>query len=118
MMKTYLTALALGVMTTAALAPAAMGQADRLGVQSEPARDGNIAWHLGPSFPDSGGFTLVDPDGTVNVIPREQRPRTIRAGTDPSQSPPFCSHASICGRRRSPFPRSDLARVEWDQNMG
>ncbi|HVV27294.1 MAG TPA: hypothetical protein VHC40_04950 [Rhizomicrobium sp.] len=114
MRKTCFAVLALGVMTTAAWA-----QAARLAIQSEPAKDGNIGWHLGSSFPDSGGFTLVEPDGTVNVIPREQRPRTIRAGTEPgSQSPPFCSHASICGRRHSPFLRSALARVEWDQNMG
>ena len=55
MKKIYLAALALGLTTTVALA-----QADRLAIQSEPAKGGNIAWHLGPSFPDSGGFTLVD----------------------------------------------------------
>jgi sugar lactone lactonase YvrE len=112
MKKIYLAALVLGVMTTTALA-----QADRLAIQSEPARDGNIAWKLAPSFPDSGGFTMVEPDGTVNVIAREQRPRTIRAGTDPSQSPPFCNHSPMCGRKHG-FERSKLARVLWEQNMG
>ena len=51
MKKQYfaLTTLALGLMTTAALA-----QADRLAIQCEPARDGTPAWNLSPSFPDSG----------------------------------------------------------------
>jgi sugar lactone lactonase YvrE len=113
-MKTmHLAALALGLTATVALA-----QASRLAIQSEPAKDGNIAWHLGPSFPDPGGFTLVEPDGAVNVMPRPQRPRAVRAGTAPGQGPAFCSHSSICGRRHSPFLRSALARVEWEQNMG
>ena len=68
-MKTMtLAGLALGLLTTAALA-----QADRLGGQSEPPRNGSPGWHLGPSFPDPTGFTLVDPDGTVHVIPRDER---------------------------------------------
>jgi hypothetical protein len=117
MKKMHFAVLALGLMATAALAPSAMGQADRLAIQSEPARDGNIAWHLGASFPDSGGFTQVESDGTVNVMPRERRPRTVRAGTDPKDSPPFCSHSPMCGRKGS-FARSALARVEWEQNMG
>ena len=54
-------------------ATAAWAQADRLAIQSEPARNGTPVWHLGPSFPDPTGFTLVDPDGTVHVIPREER---------------------------------------------
>ena len=111
MKKMHFATLALGLMTTAALA-----QADRLAIQSEPARDGNIGWHLGPSFPDSGGFTEVQPDGTVNVIPRP--PRAIRAGTAGPVNPDFCSHSPVCGRRNSPFARSALARVEWDQKIG
>jgi len=111
MQKTHLAALALGMMATAALA-----QADRLAIQSQPAKDGNIAWHLGPSFPDPGGFTMVEADGTVTVIPRP--PRAIRAGTAAAANPDFCSHASICGRRHSPFARAALARVAWDQDMG
>jgi hypothetical protein len=113
MKKLHLAALALGMMTTAALA-----QANRLAIQSEPAKDGNIAWHLGLSFPDPGGSTLVDPDGTVHVIPRERRPRAIHPDTNPAQSSTFCSHASICGRHHSPFLRSALARVEWEQKLG
>ena len=68
MKKLYFTGLALGLMTTAAFA-----QADRLEIQGEPARNGTPAWTLAPSFPDSTGFTMVEADGTVNVIPREQR---------------------------------------------
>src|SRR6201999_1691331 len=63
-----LATLALGLMTSAAFS-----QADRLAIQSEPAHDGTPAWHLGPSFPDPTGFTLVETDGTVHVIPREER---------------------------------------------
>ena len=113
-MKTMtLAGLALGLLTTAALA-----QADRLGIQSEPARDGTTAWHLGPCFPDPAGFTLVDPDGTVNVIPREERPRHCGAAPVPggARRPP-CSHSSSAAEG-GPFARSALARVEWEQNMG
>src|SRR5262245_26707040 len=98
MKKTILAALALGAMGTAAWA-----QADRLAIQSSPARDGNIAWHLGPSFPDSGGFTDVDADGTVHVIPRP--PRAIRAGTAGPVNPDFCHRSLVCGRKNSPFAR-------------
>ena len=111
MKKSYLATLALGAMTTVALA-----QADRLAIQSEPAKGGNIGWHLGPSFADSGGFTTVEPDGTVNVMQRP--PRAIRAGTAGPVNPDFCSHSPVCGRRKSPFARSALARVEWDQKLG
>ncbi len=48
MKKLYLAGLALGLMTTTALA-----QADRLAIQSEPAQDGTPAWKLTPSFPRS-----------------------------------------------------------------
>src|SRR5580704_8732641 len=70
MKKQYVafTALALGLTATAAFS-----QASRLAIQSQPAKNGEDGWHLGPSFPDPTGFTLVDGDGTVHVIPREQR---------------------------------------------
>src|SRR5581483_3210184 len=73
-MKTMtLAGLGLGLLTTVALVSGAFAQADRLAIQSEPARNGSPGWHLGPSFPDPTGFTLVDADGTVHVIPREER---------------------------------------------
>ena len=104
------TALALGLMASAAFA-----QASRLAVQSQPAHDGTPAWHLGPSFPDPTGFTLVDADGTVHVIPRDQRPRQMRVpGGDAG---PQCSHSPVCGRKNG-FARGELARVEWDQTLG
>jgi hypothetical protein len=114
-MKTMtLAGLALGLLTTAALA-----QADRLAIQSEPARNGSPGWHLGPSFPDPTGFTLVDADGTVHVIPREER-RAMMGGAAQvpgGQGGPPCSHSIVCGRKNG-FARSALARVEWDQTMG
>jgi DNA-binding beta-propeller fold protein YncE len=110
MKKLFIASAALGLLTTAAL-----GQADRLAIQSQPAHDGTPAWHLGPSFPDPTGFTLVDADGTVTVIPRDQRgPRMRVPGGD---SGPQCSHSPVCGRKGG-FARSQLARVEWDQTMG
>jgi hypothetical protein len=116
MKKRYfaLTTLALGAMTTAAFS-----QADRLAIQSQPAHDGTPAWHLGPSFPDPTGFTLVDTDGTVHVIPREER-RAMMGGAPRvpgGESGPNCSHSIVCGRKGG-FARSALARVEWDNNMG
>lgn len=116
MKKRYFTlaTLALGAITTAAFS-----QADRLAIQSQPAHDGTPAWHLGPSFPDPTGFTLVDPDGTVHVIPREER-RAMMGGVPRvpgGEFGPPCSHSIVCGRKGG-FARSALARVEWDQNMG
>jgi streptogramin lyase len=116
MKKRYfaLTTLALGAMTTTAFS-----QADRLAIQSQPAQDGTPAWHLGPSFPDPTGFTLVDADGTVHVIPREER-RAMMGGAPRvpgGESGPSCSHSIVCGRKGG-FARSALARVEWNNNMG
>jgi streptogramin lyase len=116
MKKRYfaLATLALGAMTTTAFS-----QADRLAIQSQPAHDGTPAWHLGPSFPDPTGFTLVDADGTVHVIPREER-RAMMGGAPRvpgGESGPSCSHSIVCGKKGG-FARSALARVEWDNNMG
>src|SRR5581483_12424280 len=119
-MKTMtLAGLGLGLLTTVALVSGAFAQADRLAIQSEPARNGSPGWHLGPSFPDPTGFTLVDADGTVHVIPREER-RSMMGGASQvpgGQGGPPCSH-SIVGGRKGGFARSALARVEWDQTMG
>ena len=105
-----LAALALGLMTTAAFS-----QPGRLAIQSEPARNGSLGWHLGPSFPDPTGFTMVETDGTVNVIPREQRGQRPRVpGGDAG---PQCSHSLICGRKGG-APRNQLARVNYDQTLG
>jgi DNA-binding beta-propeller fold protein YncE len=116
MKKRYfaLATLALGLMTTAAFS-----QADRLAIQSQPAHDGTPAWHLGPSFPDPTGFTVVDADGTVHVIPREERRALMGGGprVPGGDSGPSCSHSIVCGRKGG-FARSALARVEWDQTMG
>src|SRR3569623_1230510 len=110
---TTLAGLALGLLTTAALVPA-LGQADRLAIQSEPARNGTPGWHLGPSFPDPTGFTLVDADGTVHVIPREER-RAMMGGTarvPGGAGGPQCSHSIVCGRKGG-FARGELARVAY-----
>jgi hypothetical protein len=116
MKKQYfaLTALALGLMTSTAFS-----QASRLAIRSEPAKGGAAGWHLGPSFPDPTGFTLVDTDGTVHVIPREER-RAMMGGAarvPGGQGGPQCSHSLVCGRKGG-FARGELARVQWDQNMG
>ena len=114
-MKTMLlAALTLGLMTGAVFA-----QADRLAIQSEPAMNGTPGWKLGPSFPDPTGFTMVEPDGTVHVIPREERAKvsgnaTRVPGGDIGGAP--CSHSPVCGRKHG-FERGKLARVEYDQTM-
>ena len=110
MKKLYLAGLALGLMTTTALA-----QADRLAIQGEPAKDGTPAWSLAPSFPDSTGGTIVEADGTVNVIPREQRTRpSLPAGY---VATPNCKGSPICGREGG-YARNQLARVKYEQNLG
>jgi len=109
-----LTALTLGLMTTAAFS-----QASRLAIQSMPAKGGEAGWHLAGSFPDPTGFTMVDADGTVHVIPREER-RAMTGGAarvPGGQGGPNCSHSIVCGRKGG-FARGELARVQWDQNMG
>lgn len=113
MKKQYfaLTTLALGLMTSAAFS-----QASRLAIQSEPAKGGTPAWSLAPSFPDSTGFTIVEADGTVNVIPREQRgPR--RSLPDGYVATPSCKGSPICGREGG-YARNQLARVKYDQTLG
>ena len=111
MKKTILATLALGAMTTAVWA-----QADRLAIQSEPARDGNLAWKLAPSFPDSGGGTIVEADGTVNVMSRDQRGgrRSLPEGY---VATPNCKGSPICGREGG-YARNQLARVLWSQTPG
>jgi sugar lactone lactonase YvrE len=100
-------------------ATAAYAQADRLAIQSEPAKNGTPAWHLGPSFPDPTGFTLVDPDGTVHVIPREERAALMggRARVPGGNGGQGCTHSPMCGRKNG-AKRGELARVEYDQTMG
>ncbi|HEY0265741.1 MAG TPA: hypothetical protein VGC16_03260 [Rhizomicrobium sp.] len=114
MKKLTVAGLALGLMTTAAFA-----QADRLAIQSEPAHDGIPAWRLGPSFPDPTGFTLVDADGTVHVIPREERKAYMGnvARVPGGDGGPQCSHSIVCTRKGGPL-RSNLYRVEYDQTLG
>ncbi|HKY18948.1 MAG TPA: hypothetical protein VJL82_08435 [Rhizomicrobium sp.] len=104
------TVLALSVMTSAAF-----GQASRLAIQSEAARAGTPAWQLRASFPDPSGFTMVEADGTVNVIPREQRIRaSLPAGY---AATPACKGSPVCSREGG-FIQGDLARVLYDQNLG
>src|SRR5436190_20968896 len=96
-MKTqYFGLVALGLMTTAAFS-----QPGRLAIQSEPARNGSPGWHLGPSFPDPTGFTMVEADGTVNVVPREQRAALMggRPRVPGRAAGPQCSHSPVCARK-------------------
>ncbi|HAK57277.1 MAG TPA: hypothetical protein DCP38_17630 [Acidobacteria bacterium] len=78
-----------------------------------PAGDGSPAWFLQGSFPDPGGRTIVDPDGTVTIVPRSEAGgyRTAAAGTPP------CSHSPICGNRLG-RRRQELQRVQWEQTLG
>ncbi len=110
MKKMHLAALALGLMTTAALA-----QTDRLAIQGEPAKNGTPAWSLAPSFPDSGGNTIVEADGTVNVIAREQR-GSRRGMPEGYVATPQCKGSPICSREGG-YARNQLARVLYDQNL-
>jgi hypothetical protein len=75
-----------------------------------PSENGQPAWFLQGSYPDPTGFTLVDADGHVNVIPPEARPPRIPG----SDSVPNCSHSAICTRHGG-NARSALQRVEWKQ---
>src|SRR3954471_15884967 len=110
MKTTILAGLALGLLSTVAF-----GQADRLAIQSEPAKNGTPGWHLGPSFPDPTGFTLVDADGTVHVLPPEQ-PAAMMGGVarvPGGAGGAQCSHSPMCGRKGG-AARGQLARVNYD----
>ena len=78
-----------------------------------PAADGSPGWFLQGAFPDPGGRTLVDADGTVTIVPREEADgyRTQRPGT------PRCATAMVCGRPGG-RTRGDLQRVQWEQTLG
>ena len=78
-----------------------------------PAVDGSPAWFLQGSFPDPGGRTVVDPDGTVTVVPRSDGGgyRTATGETPPCRRSPICG--SRVGRRRQ-----SLQRVQWEQTLG
>lgn len=106
--------LAAGILAAAA-GGVAWGQASRLAIQSQPAHGATPGWHLGPSFPDPGGYTLVDAKGVVQVVPRDQRAKyNYHIGGNVI---PRCTHSLVCGREGG-FKRGELARVEWDQTMG
>ena len=82
---------------------------------SGPAANGSPGWHLGPSYPDPTGHTMVDDGGKVTVPPRAGRgtPDPIRATDDV----PGCRGSIICGRRGG-FPRGQLMRVNWETMPG
>jgi hypothetical protein len=95
---------------------------------SGPAANGSPGWHLGSSFPDPGGRTMVDDTGKVTV-PQRTGGRGGRGGrgapgTQPPSDPnhlvdttPGCRGSIICGRRGG-FPRGQLMRVDWDTMPG
>jgi lysophospholipase L1-like esterase len=86
---------------------------------SGPAADGTPAWFLQGSFPDPGGNTSVDADGTVTVLPRGRGRGAAPAASDVARVPPtpFCSGAPICGNRLTPG-RQELQRVQFEQTLG
>lgn len=83
-----------------------------------PAEDGTPAWFLQGSFPDPGGNTSVDADGTVTILPRTGRGARPPAAAVPRLPPtPSCSDAPICGNRLTPG-RQSLQRVQFEQTLG
>ncbi len=100
------------------LAPCMLLASMGIGAQTAPptrgaAENGQPAWFLQGTFPDPTGFTLVDPDGHVNVIAKEARPPYVAS----ADSGPNCSHSPICGRHGGKA-RGAMQRVEWQQQMG
>ena len=78
-----------------------------------PAVDGSPAWFLQGSFPDPGGRTIVDRDGHVTTVPRDEAgDYSTSLGTTPG-----CSGSPICGRRGG-RTRQSLKRVQWEQTPG
>ncbi len=99
--------------TVGMLLAATCGWSQTVPPTSGPAEHGQPAWFLQGSFPDPTGFTVVDADGHVSVIPPESRgPRTPGADSGPP-----CSHSPICGRRGGKA-RGAMQRVEWKQELG
>jgi hypothetical protein len=62
---------------------------------------------------------MVDADGTVHVIPREERAALMGGAprVPGGQGGPQCSKSLVCGRKGG-APRNQLAAVQYDQNMG
>ena len=77
------------------------------------AANGSPAWFLKGSFPDPGGRTIVDPQGSVTIVPRNEA-GDYRTSTGET---PACSHSPVCGRRRG-RQRQTLQRVQWEQTLG
>lgn len=78
-----------------------------------PGVDGSPAWFLQGSFPDPGGRTIVDVDGHVTAVPRDEAgDYSTSLGTTPG-----CSGSPICGRRGG-RARQSLQRVQWEQTLG
>jgi hypothetical protein len=81
---------------------------------SGPAVDGQPAWHLQGSFPDSQGFTSVAHGGGVTVLPHTRQMPTLAI-----PNPPPCRHSPLCGNVMPGAPaRSQMQRVEWATNLG
>lgn len=75
-----------------------------------PAVDGSPAWFLQGSFPDPGGRTVVDRNGHVTTVPRDEAGSySTSLGTTPG-----CGGSPICGRRGG-RTRQSLKRVQWEQ---
>lgn len=86
---------------------------------SGPAEDGTPAWFLQGSFPDPGGNTSVDADGTVTVLPRGRGRGAAPppSGVERLPPTPFCDGAPLCGNRLTPG-RQELQRVQFEQTLG
>ena len=91
--------------------------------QSQPPTEGPAvgetpAWFLQGSFPDPTGRTVVDPDGSVTVLPRVERggPGAVLPAPAAGETP-ACSHSPLCGNRLG-RGRQTLQRVQWKQTLG
>ncbi len=103
-------ALALAFATSiASVDGASQGQ----GPTEGSAADGSPGWFLQGSFPDPGGRTRVDADGTVTVIPRDELAGYYTSSGDT----PGCGRSPICGKKDG-RTRQDLQRVQWEQKLG
>lgn len=86
-----------------------------------PAENGSPAWYLRGSYPDPTGWTYVSKDGTVTIIPREERGPSVnqlaaQLGIDIPNTP-GCRGSVICQNRRGPA-RGAMMRVTWEENLG
>lgn len=86
-----------------------------------PAENGSPAWFLQRPVPSPQGYTMVDAEGNVTLLPIPARAGRVAETAAAGSSVPPCSHSPVCGNRMTNGvgrPAAEVQRLEWQQNLG